>query len=45
MKCPKCCDVDMEEKGDIDLHDTECSCCSSKYRIWQCPRCKNIEIT
>lgn len=53
MKCPDCLklgfddreEVEMREVGDIKDEDV-CGegCCRSNTRLYQCPKCKRVEI-
>lgn len=53
--CPKCDGppldimdrkkVEMEEKWWLELADSNCQCCSgTTYKLYQCPKCKNVEV-
>lgn len=44
IKCPKCNNL-MERKGMISSDTCEEGCCESGYELYQCEKCKNVEIT
>lgn len=43
MECPDC-KVEMDRVGSIDMNDSDCSCCSTVHKFYQCLKCKRIAI-
>lgn len=43
LKCPSDGEQ-MIKKAELDAENCSEGCCTSYRTIWQCPKCKNIEV-